>query len=68
MVIAFPDLTKLAGFIERFGLAAEVTAQMMKVLKIKGLTNETHDECQQLLTKLMPNSKTKVRLQRGWYL
>jgi hypothetical protein len=37
---------------------------MMGVLKNKGLTQETHDECQNLLMQLTPNSKTRVRLEQ----
>jgi hypothetical protein len=57
-------LVQAKGFVERFGLAAEVTAKMMGLLKNKGLTQETHDECQQLLTQLKPNSKTRSRLEK----
>jgi hypothetical protein len=35
---SFPNLLRLRGFVERFGLAAEITAKMMGVLKNKGLT------------------------------
>jgi hypothetical protein len=61
---AFPKFTQLEGFIRRFIQAAEVTAQMMKVLKNEGLTLRNHDECQQLLNQLPSGSATRTRLQR----
>jgi hypothetical protein len=61
---AFPNLTRLKTFVERFGDEIEIIAKMMEVLKNKGLTQETHDLCQQLLAKLPIGSKTKSRLEK----
>jgi hypothetical protein len=61
---AFPNLTRLRIFIERFGDAVEITAKMMEALKNRGLTQETYDQSQQLLAKLPTDSKTKSRLEK----
>jgi hypothetical protein len=61
---AFPDFIQLKRFITRFSLAADVTSQMMKVLKTQGLTPQTHDECRQLLAQLPKHSKTRQRLEK----
>ena len=61
---AFPKFTQLKDFIERFSQAAEVTAQMMEVLKNDGLTQENHVECQQILKQLPSGGATRARLER----
>jgi hypothetical protein len=61
---AFPDLIQLKNLITRFCLAVDITSQMMKMLKIRGLTQKTHDECHKLLTQLPKHSKTRQRLEK----
>ena len=59
---AFPGFVKLGPFIDRFLLVTEVAAQVMKVLKNEGLTEETYKQSCKLLEQLPADSKTKTYL------
>ena len=58
-----PDFLQMRGFIERFALTTQVIAEVLEVLKNKGLSKATHKECLQLSKTLPRNSKVKKRLQ-----
>lgn len=60
---AFPDLIKSKKFIEYFALTAEITSEVMKILKNKGLDRGTRKQCYNLSKKLPKNSKVKKCLQ-----
>jgi hypothetical protein len=57
-------LSLLKPFIIRFANNAKVVSQMMKILKNKGLDQNSYQQCRQLLENL-PNSKVKKRI-RLW--
>jgi hypothetical protein len=59
-----PTLGLLKPFIIRFANFAKIAAQIMEILKNKGLDKTTYQQCNQLLQQL-PNSKVKTRL-RIW--
>ena len=60
-----PGLSQMRGFIERFGLTTQVTAEVLEILKNKGLNKVTYKQCFQLSKTLPRNSQVKKRLQ-GW--
>jgi hypothetical protein len=60
---SFPDLIKSRNFIQHFALTTEITSDVMKTLKNKGLNKETHRQCYELSKKLPRNSKVKKCLQ-----
>jgi hypothetical protein len=62
---SFPDLIKSRNFIEYFALTTEITSDVMKILKNKGLDKETYKQCYELSKKLPRNSKVKKCL-REW--
>lgn len=61
--IAFPGLYQHRNFIERFALATTTVAQVMAILKNKGLDKHTYRACYALSNKLPRDSMTKKRLQ-----
>jgi len=59
-----PDFLQIRGFIERFSLSTKVIAEVLEVLKNKGLNKITYKQCF-LLSKTLPrNSSLKKRLQQ----
>lgn len=58
-----PGLSQMRGFIERFALTTQVTAEILEILKNKGLNKVTYKQCFQLSKTLPRNSQVKKRLQ-----
>jgi len=58
-----PEFLQMRGFIERFSLTTKVTAEVLEVLKNKGLNKTTYKQCIQLSKTLPRNSRVKKRLQ-----
>jgi len=58
-----PGLSRMRGFIERFALTTKVTAEVLEILKNKGLSKVTYKQCFQLSRTLPRNSQVKKRLQ-----
>lgn len=62
---ALPDFAQSSGFIKDFATTVQVTAQIMKILKNKGLDEAGHEQSQKILKPLSSNSKVKRRL-KDW--
>jgi len=62
---ALPGFRQLRAFIEQFARATKVVSDVMKILKTKGLDQETYEQCYQLAQTLPRNSKVRKRL-RVW--
>jgi len=58
-----PEFLQMRGFIERFSLSTKVTAEVLEILKNKGLSKATYKQCFQLSKTLPRNSRVKKRLQ-----
>ena len=58
-----PDFLQMRSFIKRFALATKVTAEVLEILKNKGLSKATYRQCFQLSKTLPRNSQVKKRLQ-----
>ena len=61
--LMLPDFLQLRGFIERFARTTQVTAEVLDILKNKGLNTVTYRQCFQLSKTLPRHSQTKKRLQ-----
>ena len=48
------------GFIKRFLRDASPLLECQKILKAKGLSHDTHDECRRLLNTIPHNSSTRI--------
>lgn len=59
---AMPGLAVLRPFIERFACTVKTVAEVLEILKNKGLHPHTYSQCRQLAEKLPPRSKVKKRL------
>ena len=59
---AFPKIMQLKSFIEAFAKSTNITANMMKILKTKGLCASTYKSCIDLLNELPQKSTLKSRL------
>jgi len=59
----FPDFLQMKPFIERFALSTKVVADVMEILKNKGLNKITYKQCFELSKTLPRNSNVKIRLQ-----
>jgi hypothetical protein len=59
---AMAGFSALRPFIKRFALTVQGVAQVMEILKNKGLNQETYRQCSQLAEQLPPRSKVKKRL------
>ena len=59
----FPDFLQMKGFIESFALTTTIVAEVMEILKNKGLNKVTYRQCYELSKTLPRNSKVKNRLQ-----
>jgi hypothetical protein len=59
---AMPGLAGLRPFIERFACTVQTVAEVLEILKNKGLNQQTYAQCRQLAEKLPPRSKAKKRL------
>ena len=59
----FPDFLQMKGFIEHFALTTKIVAEVMEILKNKGLNKVTYRQCYELSKTLPRNSKVKKRLQ-----
>lgn len=59
---ALPGFIQHKGFIKGFAKTAIITAEIMKLLKNKGLNENTYKESVDLAKKLPPGSKVKKRL------
>jgi hypothetical protein len=62
---AFPGLSALRPFIETFAQAASITSQIMKQLKNKGFSQESHDHCKDLADSLPVRSTVKKEI-KSW--
>jgi hypothetical protein len=58
-----PDFLQMRGFIERFARTTHVIAEVLEILKNKGLNKVTYKQCFQLSKTLPRHSKVKERLQ-----
>ena len=58
-----PEFLQMRGFIKRFSLTTQVTAEILEILKNKGLSKVTYKQCFQLSKTLPRNSQVKKRLQ-----
>lgn len=58
-----PNFLQMRGFIERFAQTTQVTAEVLEILKNKGLNKVTYKQCFQLSKTLPRHSKVKERLQ-----
>ena len=58
-----PDFLQMRGFIERFARTTQVIAEVLEILKNKGLNKLTYKQCFQLSKTLPRHSKVKERLQ-----
>ena len=59
----FPHFLQMKGFIEPFALTTTIVAEVMEILKNKGLNKATYRQCYELSKTLPRNSKVKNRLQ-----
>ena len=59
----FPNFLQMKGFIERFALSTKIVADVMEILKNKGLNKVTYRQCYDLSKTLPRSSKVKKRLQ-----
>ncbi|MCP4406700.1 MAG: hypothetical protein GY807_02875, partial [Gammaproteobacteria bacterium] len=59
---AMAGFSALRPFIKRFALTVQGVAQVMEILKNKGLNQDTYRQCSQLAEQLPPRSKVKKRL------
>ncbi len=62
---ALPGFRQLRGFIEQFARTTKVVSEVMKILKTKGLDQESYEQCYQLAQTLPRSSKVRKRL-RTW--
>ena len=60
-----PDFLQMRSFIERFARTTQVIAEVLEILKNKGLDKVTYKECFQRSKSLPRNLKVKKRLQNG---
>ena len=60
-----PNFLQACGFIQRFARTTQVTAEVLDILKNKGLNNITYKQFFQLSKTLSRQSQVKKRLQ-GW--
>jgi hypothetical protein len=60
---ALPGFLLLKSFIKRFASTTKVVAQVMEILKNRGLDQTSYEQCFQLSEELPKNSKVKKRLQ-----
>jgi hypothetical protein len=60
--VAMAGLASLRPFIERFAATVLGVAEVLEILKNKGLNQETYRQCQQLAEQLPERSKVKKRL------
>jgi hypothetical protein len=60
---ALPGFGRLKPFIISFAKTAKITSDIMKILKNKGLSPTSYEECQQLSKQLPRRSKVRKRLQ-----
>lgn len=58
-----PDFLQTRGFIARFARTTQVTAEILEILKNKGLNKVTYRQCFQLSKTLPRQSQVKKRLQ-----
>jgi hypothetical protein len=58
---AMPGLAGLRPFIERFACTVQTVAEVLEILKNKGLDQQTYAQCRHLAEKLPPRSKAKKR-------
>jgi len=58
-----PDFLQMRGFIERFARTTKLTAEVLEILKNKGLNKVTYRQCFQLSKTLPRHSQVKKRLQ-----
>jgi len=61
---ALPGFLLLKPFIKRFAMTTQVVAQVMEILKNKGLDQLNYERCYQLSETLPKNSKVKKHLQK----
>ena len=61
--VAMPEFFLLKPFVKRFAETTQRVSQVMEILKNKGLTQKTYEQCQQLSTEFPEDSKVKKRLQ-----
>ena len=59
---AFAGLAQLTNFLGRFCIACATVEKVLKLLKKKGLNQETYREAKELLAELPENSTTHLRL------
>jgi len=59
----FPNFLQMKPFIERFALSTKIVADVMEILKNKGLNKTTYRQCYELSKTLPRNSKVKNALQ-----
>lgn len=64
MRTALPGFLLLKPFIKRFAMTTQVVAQVMEILKNKGLDQLNYERCYQLSETLPKNSKVKKHLQK----
>ncbi len=62
---ALPGFRQLRGFVEQFSRATKMVSEVMKILKTKGLDQQSYEKCYQLSQTLPRNSKVGKRL-RIW--
>jgi len=59
----FPDFLQMKGFIKSFAFSTKIVAEVMEILKNRGLNKISYKECYKLSKGLPRNSKVKKRLQ-----
>jgi len=57
-----PGFRPLSGFVEQFSRTTKVASEIMKILKTKGLDQQSYEQCYQLTQTLPRNSKVGKRL------
>ncbi len=60
---AFPDFSQSRDFIIRFACTTKIVAQVMEILKNKGLDKHSYKQCYELSKSLPRHSKVKKHLQ-----
>lgn len=60
-----PGFRQLSGFVEQFSRTTKVASEIMKILKTKGLDQQSYKQCYQLTQTLPRSSKVGKRL-RAW--
>ena len=59
---ALPGFSLLKPFVKRFANTTSVVSQIMEILKNKGLSQTSYEQCQKFSKQLPRNSKVKKRL------